>query len=254
VRDDGARRCWLRDYPCTAGEDRIPCTVGVIRHPAGRDYEDWAGIWRIGIGNPYIKAYRRPFYYPNTTSAITTLQWLDDGRQWSFNHLKVLYFEQLPDFEIAIVNMIPGTPLDELWPSLDAAAKQRYAERITAIHKELALNSPMQTRITGVDGKDAIDTDLALWDPQKKKYNFEPNHLLENCREIGMTCSYFLFGNTCVLPVNFFVDTETDTMGTVASSPSSGLPPSPLFPSRRIYAGSDTTRYGNSVRPWRSPF
>jgi hypothetical protein len=93
---------------------------------------------------------------------------------------------------------------------MDEAMKQYYVSRVTDICKELA--RWQADSISGVDGQHLSDRFLTRSGLPK---DYSPQNLLDNCKDLGMDCSTFVFYHCDLGPGNILVDPAEWSIGII---------------------------------------
>lgn len=115
---------------------------------------------------------------------------------------RTLHYTEDAERVYFIVSRVPGKSIDEAWWDLNENQKEHCATRVAQIYQELSTWT--SNSIAGVDENrpfdpwldvgSGIDTDL------------RPENLLENCQQMHMDTSTFVFNHNDLGPTNVIVD------------------------------------------------
>ncbi|KAI1411061.1 kinase-like protein [Hypoxylon sp. FL1857] len=141
-----------------------------------------SAVWRVGEAFIKVKKIR----LPNATREHVALGHLHTKRPLNFDIPDVHYHAEFDGRYYIVLSRLPGPTLGEVWPRLDEAAKQDTSDAIS-----------------GVDGHQV--SDLFLTKPDAEE-NCDPQILLNNCKEVGMDCSSFVFYHCDLGPGNIIVN------------------------------------------------
>ena len=144
---------------------------------------------------------------PEMTREHVTLSWMNDGRDWTFKVPKVLHHDEYDGVYYLIMDRVPGSTIDDLWPTFDADKKLSVCDRIADICREITDGSPQGTKISGIDGGYLYDP--FLLDGTEK--DFSPDGFARHCSLLGMDCSTLYFWHNDLNPNNILLDEATDT-------------------------------------------
>ncbi|KAI5865297.1 kinase-like protein [Durotheca rogersii] len=159
-----------------------------------------SAVWRVG--EAFIKV--KKVALPNATREHVTLDYLRANRSLNFDIPDVHYHGEFDGRYYIVLSRVPGPTLAEVWPGLDDTARQNYAHRVAITCQELA--TWKSNAISGVDGRELPDTFL---NKLKAEKNCDPQHLLNNCRELGMDCSSFVFYHCDLGPGNIIANQDS---------------------------------------------
>jgi len=158
-----------------------------------------SAVWRVG--EAFVKV--KKVVVPDATREHVTLQCLHRKGPLGFRIPDVHYHAEFDGRYYIVLSRLPGQTLGEAWPNMDEPTKEAYVDRIVTACKQLALwNSDS---ISGVDGCQLSDLFLTKLGAVK---NCDSRNLLENCRELGMDCSSFVFYHCDLGPGNIIVDPD----------------------------------------------
>jgi hypothetical protein len=159
-----------------------------------------SAVWRVG--EAICKARKHPD--PNMTWEHVTLDYLHNRfplGELSFAVPNVIHHVRSKDRYFIIQSRMPGTTLSEAWPSMDESTKEYYVSRVAGICTELSTWTG--DGIHGVDGRNLSDLYLT---PLHGVEDMSPRNLVDNCVDIGMDCSSFVFYHCDLGPGNIIVD------------------------------------------------
>lgn len=154
-----------------------------------------SAVW--SIGNAFCKV---KILDPDATREHITLDYLHKKPSLSFAIPDVHYYAEYNGRYYIILSRLVGQTLIETWPNIDEAMKQHYVSRIADICKELAVWQA--DSISGVDGQHLSDQYLTR---SGLPNDTRPQNLLNNCKELGMDCSTFVFYHCDLGPGNIIV-------------------------------------------------
>ena len=163
-----------------------------------------SAVWRVG--EAFIKV--KEVSQPAATREHVTLDYLRGKAHLGFDIPTVHYHAEFDKRYYIVLSRLPGPTLAEAWPGMDENAKQGYVHRITAICKQLAAWEG--DSISGVDGGQVPDLFITKLGAEK---NCDAQNLRNNCMEMGMDCSSFVFYHCDLGPGNIIVDPTTCSIG-----------------------------------------
>ncbi|KAH9898725.1 hypothetical protein F4778DRAFT_742755 [Xylariomycetidae sp. FL2044] len=122
----------------------------------------------------------------------------------SFSYPKALYNAEYNDRYYFITTAVPGSTVRDAWPAMDETARQRCAQNVARICRELA--SWRSDRMGFVDG--TPNENLATWLNSFGKADYFADNALEKL------FSYFVFFHGDMGPTNVLVDrNNNDSIG-----------------------------------------
>jgi len=154
-----------------------------------------SAVWSMGDAFCKVKILD-----PGATREHVTLDYLHNKRPLSFATPDVHYHAEYDGRYYIILSRLTGQTLIEAWPNMDEAMKQHYVSRVANICKELAVWQA--DGISGVDGQHLSDRFLTRLGLPK---DCSPRNLLNNCKDLGMDCSTFVFYHCDLGPGNIIV-------------------------------------------------
>ncbi|KAH9905199.1 hypothetical protein F4778DRAFT_729049 [Xylariomycetidae sp. FL2044] len=174
-----------------------------------------SAIWRVG--DAYFKVkytqWTLPKPMPREHTVLAALRNHPEV-PLSFSYPKALYNAEYNDRYYLITTAVPGSTVRNAWPAIDKTAKQRCAQNVASICRELA--SWRSDRMGFVDG--TPNEKLATW-LNFGKADFAdnaPEKLVDRGDNLGMDFSYFVFFHGDMGPTNVLVDrNNNDSIGLV---------------------------------------
>ncbi|KAI0183532.1 hypothetical protein EV127DRAFT_376691 [Xylaria flabelliformis] len=158
-------------------------------------------VWRVG--KAFIKL--KEMISSDATKEHTTLEYLRARQPLSFRIPDVYYHTDLGNRYLIVTGGLAGRTLNDMWHEIEETARQECVSRIAKTCMELATWEG--EIIGGVDGKQLTDLYLLK---SSAEVDFSPDHLLKNCKEIGMDCSSFVFYHCDLGPGNILIDEDND--------------------------------------------
>ncbi|ESZ99489.1 hypothetical protein SBOR_0054 [Sclerotinia borealis F-4128] len=147
---------------------------------------------------------------PNATREHITLDYLHKKNALSFAIPDVFYHAEYDGRYYIILSRLAGQTLNEAWPNIGETMKQHYVSRVADICKELAVWQ--SDGISGVDGQHLSDRFLTRLQLHK---DCSPQNLLNNCKDLEMDCSTFVFYHCDLGPGNIIVNPVEWSMGII---------------------------------------
>ncbi|KAF7871875.1 hypothetical protein EAF04_003982 [Stromatinia cepivora] len=164
-----------------------------------------SAVWNIGDAFCKVKILD-----PDATREHVTLDYLHKKHPLSFAIPDVHYHTEYDGRYCIILSRLTGKTLTEAWPNIDEAMKQHYVSRVAGICKELAVWQG--DGISGVDGQHLSDRFLTRL---QLPNDCSPENLLNNCKEVEMDCSTFVFYHCDLGPGNIIVDAVEGSIGII---------------------------------------
>ncbi|MCJ1395219.1 hypothetical protein MMC18_008102 [Xylographa bjoerkii] len=164
-----------------------------------------SAVWSIGDAFCKVKILE-----PGATREHVTLDYLHNKRPLSFAIPHVHYHAEYDDRYYIVLSRLTGQTLIEAWPNMDEAMKQHYVLRVVDICKEMAVWQA--DSISGVDGQYLSDRFLTRFGLPE---DCSPRNLLDNCKDLGMDCSTFLFYHCDLGPGNIIVNSAEGSIGII---------------------------------------
>lgn len=162
-----------------------------------------SAVWRVG--EAFIKV--KKLLVPKATREHVTLEFLHHHKaSLSFDIPYVHYHAEVDGRYYLVTSRLPGQTLGEAWPGMDERTKQHYVDRIATICEQLAVLKG--DSITGVDGHHISD----LWLSGFGENDCDPQHLVNNCKDVGMDCSSFVFYHCDLGPGNIVLNLAEDSI------------------------------------------
>ncbi|CZT52693.1 uncharacterized protein RSE6_14051 [Rhynchosporium secalis] len=164
-----------------------------------------SAVWRIGGAFCKVKILD-----PDATREHVTLAYMNSKRPLSFATPDVPYHAEYDGRYYIILSGLTGQDLTTAWPDMDEAMKQYYVSRIANICQELTkweANS-----ISDVDGRHLSELYLTRLGLPK---DCSPRNLLNNCKNLEMDCSIFLFYHCDLGPGNIIVNPADRSLGII---------------------------------------
>lgn len=161
-----------------------------------------SAVWSIGEIFCKVKILD-----PGATREHVTLEYLSK-RSLSFAVPEVYYHAEYDDRYYIILSRLAGQTLIKAWPNMDEEMKQQYVSRVAKVCKELA--AWQADGISGVDGQYLSDRYLTRIGMPK---DCSPRNLLNNCKDLGMDCSAFMFYHCDLRPGNIIVNPGEGSLG-----------------------------------------
>lgn len=163
-----------------------------------------SAVWRVG--EAFIKV--KKVALPNATREHVTLDYLRHKGPLGFDVPNVYYHAEFNERYYIVLSRLPGQTLAEAWPEMDENTKQHYVCRIATICEQLAAWEG--DSISGVDGRQLSDLFFTKLGAEK---NCDAQHILNNCKELGMDCTSFVFYHCDLGPGNIIADLTKDSIG-----------------------------------------
>lgn len=188
-----------------------------------------SGVW--SIGDAFFKVKKLD---PGATREHTTLDYLHNKGPFSFAIPDVHYHAEYDGRYYIVLSRLTGHTLTEMWFNMDEAMKQHYVSRVANICKELAVWQA--DSISGVDGQYLSDRFLTR---SGLPEDCSPQNLLNNCKDLGMDCSIFVFYHCDLGPGNIIVNTAEDSIGIIDWETAGFVPKEWIRSKFRISGGLD---------------
>lgn len=207
--------------------------------------DNQAAVWRAG--EAFIKAHHMD--YPHVTREHTTLQFLRDQKPQGFEFPRVYYYFETGSRYFLVVSRIPGQLLEEAWPNMDETLRQYYIGKVADICNYLTVWKG--DTISGVDGNQLLERYLVKGN-SKVANALSLQRLLENCTEMSMDVSTFVFYHCDLGPTNLLVNASTGSLGIIDWELAGYVPIDWVRTKFRLSAGMDFN-YGDedSKKDWR---
>jgi aminoglycoside phosphotransferase len=222
----------------------IPPNDPIIRlvYDAGES----SAVWSLGkCAFCKVKLYAK-----NTTPEASTLAYVRE-QQLEFKLPDTLYQAESNGRSYLFLSRVPGRTLAEAWPTLNEAWRYHYVNVVVDICKSLTTGK--RSRLEGVDGKHLPEPYL-IRNRAEEKENFDPQNLLEGCREMGMDCSEFVFYHADLGPGNIIVESapKTGSVGIIDWELAGFFPRGWIRTKFRISRGLNLPDSVNDKHWWRS--
>jgi len=143
-----------------------------------------SAVWRVG--EAFIKV--KKVTLPNATREHVTLDYLHRKASLGFDIPDVYYHAEFDERYYIILSRLPGQTLAEAWPNMDEPTKQDCVDRIATICEQVA--AWKGNSVNGVNGNHLSDLFFTKCGAKK---NCNPQNIVNNCEELGMDCSSFVF-------------------------------------------------------------
>lgn len=190
--------------------DSLPDSKPILRdsadlplvHAAG----DQSAVWRAG--EAFIKV--RDIRWPNATREHVTLEFLKMKRPLDFHFPEVLYNGEFDGRYYLILTRVPGRTVSEAWPGMDETTRQYHVYRVAEICRKLA--EWTGDAICGVDGQQLLEVYLSKGESTDR---LAPRQLLQNCLQMSMDISSFVFYHCDLGPDNILVDPAKGSIGII---------------------------------------
>lgn len=147
--------------------------------------------------------------YKEATREHTTLRFIQAKRPSSFEVLEVIYQKEYNGHYYLIVSRLDGDIVARAWSSIDDQTRDHYVDQVVNICKELA--AWKGASICGVDGQHISDEFLG----RGVLPHLNPSAVLENCKDLGMDCSAFVFYHCDMGPENVIVNRPNGLLGVI---------------------------------------
>ncbi|POR37709.1 Uncharacterized protein TPAR_02087 [Tolypocladium paradoxum] len=170
------------------------------------DIQTFSSVWRVG--EAFIKV-KKPLI-PDATREHVTLDYVHSKGPVGFGIPDVYYHAEFNGRYYIVLSRLPGQTLSEAWPNMDEPTKQDHVRRIANVCEELA--AWKGDSISGVDGHQVSDLFFTKLGWEK---NCDPQHLVNNCKEMGMDCSSFVFYHCDLGPGNIIVNPTEGPIGII---------------------------------------
>ncbi|MCJ1386828.1 hypothetical protein MMC17_009956 [Xylographa soralifera] len=193
------------------------------------DAGDASAVWSIGGAFCKVKILD-----PDATREHVTLEYLHSKPSLSFAIPDVHYHAEYDGRYYIFVGGLTGLTLTQAWPSMDEAMKQHYVSRVANICKELA--GWEADCISGVDGRHLSDRFLTQL---KAPSDCSPRNLLNNCKDLGMDCSIFIFYHCDLGPGNIIVNPAEGSIGIIDWETAGFVPKEWIRTKFRLSSGLD---------------
>ena len=164
-----------------------------------------SAVWSIGDAFCKVKILD-----PGTTREHVTLDYLHNKRPISFATPDVHYHAEYDGRYYIILSSLTGQTLIKAWPDMDEEMKKHYVSQVTNSCKELA--AWQADSISGIDGRYLSDRFLTRFGLSE---DCSPQTLLNNCKDLGMDCSTFVFYHCDLGPGNIIVNPEKGSIGII---------------------------------------
>lgn len=169
-----------------------------------------SAVWSIGDAFCKVKILDS-----NATREHVTLNYLHNKRLLnkhllSFAIPDVHYHAEYDGRYYIVLSKLTGQTLIKAWPNMNEEVKQHYVSRVADICNELAVWQA--DSISGVDGQYLSDRFLTRFALPK---DCSPQNLLNNCKDLGMDCSIFIFYHCDLGPGNIIVNPEERSIGII---------------------------------------
>ncbi|KAI0537384.1 kinase-like domain-containing protein [Xylaria digitata] len=198
-----------------------------------------SAVWRVG--EAFIKL--KEMLSSDATKEHTTLEYLRDRQPLNFRIPDIYYHTDLGNRYLIVLGRLAGRTLNDAWDEMEDTARQEYVCRIAKICMELATWEG--EIIGGVDGKQLTDLYLLK---SSAEVDFNPDHLLKNCKEIGMDCSSLVFYHCDLGPGNIILDECDGSIGIIDWETAGYVPREWIRTKFRCSSGLDLSeRAGQSV-------
>ncbi|KAI0554356.1 kinase-like domain-containing protein [Xylaria curta] len=165
-----------------------------------------SAVWRVG--EAFVKL--KEIISLNATKEHTTLEYLRDRQPLNFRIPDVYYHTDIGNRYLLVLGGLAGRTLDDTWHEMEETARQEYVRSIAKICMELATWEG--EIISGVDGKQLTDQYLLK---SSAEMDFNPGHLFNNCKEMGMNCSSLVFYHCDLGPGNILLDESDGSIGII---------------------------------------
>lgn len=154
----------------------------------GRLGQHASAIWKIG--DIYFKIkytqWTLPAHMPREHTILDALHRQHLRAPLSFAYPKVLYHVEYKGRYYLVTTSVPGSTVRDAWPAMDEVARQRCAEKVASICRELT--SWRSDQIGFVNG--TLDTGWATWlGPGASFVYTTPEELIAKCKDLGMEVS-----------------------------------------------------------------
>ncbi|KAH7333444.1 hypothetical protein BKA65DRAFT_460222 [Rhexocercosporidium sp. MPI-PUGE-AT-0058] len=180
----------------------LPATTHIkMVHDAGGVSAVWS------IGNAFCKVKILDL---GATREHVTLDYLHNKRPLSFETPDVHYHAEYDGRYYIVLSRLTGQTPIEAWPNMDEAMKQHYVSRVGNICKQGAVWQA--DNISGVDGQYLSDRFLTRFGLPK---DCSPRNLLNNCKDLGMDCSTFIFYHCDLGPGNIIMNPTQGSIGII---------------------------------------
>ncbi|GAM88508.1 hypothetical protein ANO11243_065410 [Dothideomycetidae sp. 11243] len=199
-------------YSVCAARDPLPTAVALPLNVFEKvhDAGDASAVW--DLGEAFLKV-NMVHDRKDATDEPTTLRWLAEQKNLSFDFPKVLYYMQHEERIYLIVTRVPGKTLDVVWPSYNDDEKHRCVARVTDIIEELA--RWRSDSIVGIDGAQFAEPWLDMQLKHRAVHNYSPEAMQEVCEKLGMDCSTFVFCHCDLGPYNIIIDGSPEKVGII---------------------------------------
>lgn len=167
--------------------------------------DNQAAVWQAG--EAFIKGHG--IDYPDTTREHVTLQYLKDQQPEGFDFPSVLRHFETGSRYFLFVSRVPGQTLEKAWPSMNEDTRQYYINKVAHICDRLA--EYKGEAICGVDGRQLLE-------PYLMKVGMDalsPQQLRDNCAEMSMDLSAFVFYHCDLSPTNLLVNVSTGSLSII---------------------------------------
>ncbi|KAK7398313.1 hypothetical protein QQX98_012314 [Neonectria punicea] len=202
-----------------------------------------SAVWRVG--EAFIKV--KEVTMPNATREHVTLDYLHSKGPLGFGIPNVHYHAEFNGRYYIVLSRLPGQTLSEAWPNMDEPIKQDYVRRIANICEQLA--AWKGDSISGVDAHQLSDLFFTKLGGEK---NCDPQNILNNCKELGMDCSSFVFYHCDLGPGNIIVNPTRGSIG-ILDWETAGFVPREWIRTKFCFSsGMDLPVEDEDIRPdWR---